>query len=262
MKDAPVVFRAHKLHKYIQTKHILKGIDLRLYQSEIVSIIGPSGAGKSTLLRCLTLLEKVDSGSIWYGEKELCSDQGERISLYKPDAELARLRSYVGLVFQDFNLFPHWTVDKNITEALCCVKGMDKAAAYQRADEMLTKVNMQDYQDKYPHQLSGGQKQRVAIARALSLSPRVLFFDEPTSALDPELTREFLLLVRGFAQEGITMCMVTHDIDFAKRVSDRMIFVEDGRIVEEGLSSELLAKPQHTRTREFLESALSSYTLN
>lgn len=258
MSDSTVVLRARNLEKSFNGLPVLKGIDLSLCESEVVAFIGPSGAGKSTLLRCLTLLDQVDKGSLVYGETELCAEGPQAYAVYQNETVINQVRSYIGLVFQDFNLFPHWTVLKNITEPLCSVKNMDKDAALTYAREMLAKVSMQDFENKYPHQLSGGQKQRVAIARALSLSPKILFFDEPTSALDPELTLEFLELIKELVCEGISICMVTHEIDFAKRVADRILFIEGGRVVEEGSVEELVQRPKHARTKEFLESALSS----
>ena len=229
---------------------VLKGIDLHVYQGEVVAIIGPSGSGKSTLLRCATLLERIDRGRIAYGELVMA---GGSPAIYADKPTLQKIRACFGLVFQNFNLFPHFSVLRNLTEAPVRVLGAEKAAAEAEARRLLEKVGLADRADAYPYQLSGGQQQRVAIARALALHPGLLFFDEPTSALDPELTGEILKVIRSLAKEHMTMVIVTHEMAFARDVADRVVFMDGGVIVEEGVPADVFGHPKNPRTRAFLE---------
>lgn len=231
---------------------VLKDISLTVTQGQVLAVIGPSGSGKSTLLRCATLLEQVDSGTIRYnGETMVATDDGGR-AIYAPHADLKRIRSYFGLVFQNFNLFPHFSVLRNITEAPIHVAKQSKQQATETAMELLDRMGLRDKADAYPCQLSGGQQQRVSIARALALRPDILFFDEPTSALDPELTGEILKVIRELAAERMTMVIITHEMAFARDVADRIIFMDDGVIVEQGEATEVINNPQQERTKLFL----------
>ena len=234
---------------------VLKDISLSVEEGEIVSIIGPSGSGKSTMLRCATMLEEIDGGEILYmGKKAAWVENGK---VMHPDKkEMKEIRSCFGLVFQNFNLFPHYSVLKNITDAPIHVQKRNKDEVYKEAMELLKKMGLEDKADAYPFQLSGGQCQRVAIARALALNPKILFFDEPTSALDPELTGEVLKVIKSLADLDITMVIVTHEMSFARDVADRAIFMDQGRIVEQGEAKALFASPQQPRTRQFLEKFL------
>lgn len=233
---------------------VLSGVSLSVKKGEVVSIIGSSGSGKSTLLRCATMLEKISSGSISYkGEKMAWTDETGKV-IYAPKAELAKIRSYFGLVFQNFNLFPHMTVLKNITAAPITVMKMPKAQAEAEAMELLSKMGLADKANEYPCRLSGGQQQRVSIARALICKPEILFFDEPTSALDPLLTGEVLRVIRSLADEHMTMVIVTHEMPFARAVSDRVVFLDGGVIVEQGSPEQVFENPQQERTKEFLKS--------
>ena len=230
---------------------VLKDISVNVSQGEIVSIIGPSGSGKSTLLRCATMLETMDRGEIAYlGERAVWSEADGRLQ-YAPKAKLRQIQSQYGLVFQNFNLFPHFSVLKNVVDAPIRVQGKDKAAALAEGRELLKKMGLADKEDAYPCQLSGGQCQRVAIARALALNPKILFFDEPTSALDPELTGEVLKVIRSLAELDIAMVIVTHEMAFARDISDRVIFMADGVIVEEGAPEKVFAS-DNERTQSFL----------
>ena len=229
---------------------VLKDISLSVAEGEVVSIIGPSGSGKSTLLRCATLLEQMDDGSLTYmGEKAAESINGKTV--YAKPADLKKIQRHFGLVFQNFNLFPHYTVMKNIIDAPIHVDKVSRTEAVARAEKLLAQLGLSDKADAYPYQLSGGQQQRVSIARALALQPKILFFDEPTSALDPELTAEVLKVIRQLASEHMTMIIVTHEMQFAREVSDRIIFMEQGVIVEEG-SPEALFTTENARVREFI----------
>lgn len=230
---------------------VLKDISLAVEDGEIVSIIGPSGSGKSTLLRCATMLETMDRGEILYRQtRAVWSDEKGNIQ-YAPKKELKEIQSLYGLVFQNFNLFPHYSVMKNITDAPIHVQKRDKKEVESEARELLRKMGLEDKADAYPCQLSGGQCQRVAIARALALNPQILFFDEPTSALDPELTGEVLKVIRSLADLNIAMVIVTHEMAFARDISDRVIFMADGVIVEEG-SPETVFTSDNERTQNFL----------
>lgn len=245
--------------KLLEMKHIRKAFDgtgvlqdisMSIKEGEIVSIIGPSGSGKSTLLRCATMLETIDDGEIVYlGKKASWIENGKAV--FPKKNELKEIQSYFGLVFQNFNLFPHYSVIKNITDAPIHVQKRNKEEVYQQARELLAKMGLSDKEDAYPFQLSGGQCQRVAIARALALNPKILFFDEPTSALDPELTGEVLKVIRSLADLDITMVIVTHEMEFARNISDRIIFMDKGVIALEGTPEEVFGA-EHTRMKEFL----------
>jgi len=232
---------------------VLNGISLSVGKGEVVAIIGSSGGGKSTLLRCATTLEKIDSGSITIGGKTLVTTDENGVTHYASKHELVDIRSKFGLVFQSFNLFPHFSVRHNITDALIHVHKMSKEDADKVADTLHLKTGLTDKADAYPCNLSGGQQQRVSIARALAANPDILFFDEPTSALDPELTKEILKVIRQLAEEKMTMVIVTHEMSFARDVADRIIFMDRGVIVEEGTADEIINHPKNPRTREFLQ---------
>lgn len=237
--------------KSFEKLEVIKDISLTVKKGEIVSIIGPSGSGKSTLLRCATMLESMDSGELIYlGEKAAWNDHNGR-SVYAAKKERRKIRENYGLVFQNFNLFPHYSVMKNITDAPITVQKRDKKEVYESARELLKKMGLEDKEQAYPCQLSGGQSQRVAIARALALNPQILFFDEPTSALDPELTGEVLKVIRSLADLDITMVIVTHEMAFARDISDRIIFMADGLIVEEGKPEDVFSSV-NLRTKSFL----------
>jgi ABC-type polar amino acid transport system ATPase subunit len=225
---------------------VLDGIDLEVAQGDVLVVIGPSGSGKSTLLRCINLLEPIDSGRIFL--------EGQEITAKRVDVSGVRQR--IGIVFQQFNLFPHLRAIDNVTLAARRVKGMKRARAEERAHELLARVGLDEKAKQYPHQLSGGQQQRVAIARALMMDPHVMLFDEVTSALDPELVGEVLISVRDLAQSGMTMLVVTHEMQFAREVGDRLIFMDDGRIVEEGRPANVLDNPREERTQKFLRRSL------
>jgi ABC-type polar amino acid transport system ATPase subunit len=221
---------------------VLKGVDLHVSQGEVVVIIGPSGSGKSTFLRCMNHLESINSGSITINGK----------MVENKEAALNKLRQDIGMVFQQFNLFPHMTVLQNIMEAPILLKKMTKADAKKNGIQLLKKVGLEDKADEYPNRLSGGQKQRVAIARALAMEPTVMLFDEPTSALDPELVGEVLSVMKELAKEGMTMVVVTHEMGFAKEVADRVIFMDGGNIIEQGIPEDIFVNPQNDRTKGFL----------
>ena len=230
--------------------HVLKDISISVKEGEILSIIGPSGSGKSTLLRCATMLEKINGGEIIYLGEQAASAKDGQVNYVKGE-KLKKVQGYFGLVFQNFNLFPHYSVLKNITDAPIHVQKRNKDEVYKEARELLKKMGLEDKEDAYPCQLSGGQCQRVAIARALALNPKILFFDEPTSALDPELTGEVLKVIRSLADLDITMVIVTHEMQFAKDISDRMIFMDQGLVVVEGTPDEVFAS-NNARMKEFL----------
>lgn len=231
---------------------VLKGVSVSVEKGEVLSVIGPSGGGKSTLLRCATLLESIDAGSIAYsGAYAVKTSEGR--ACYAPAKELSAVRRRFGLVFQNFNLFPHWSVLKNLADAPVHVAGVSKAEAAEKAMVLLAKMGLSEKANAYPCQLSGGQQQRVCIARALCMDPEILFFDEPTSALDPELTGEVLRVIRSLAEENMTMVVVTHEMGFAAKVSDRVIFLDGGAIVEEGPPAQVLSSPTQERTRRFLD---------
>ena len=247
------VLTMQNVRKSFGANEVLKGISLTVDRGEVVSVIGPSGSGKSTLLRCATLLETMDAGSLAY-EGEYAAADAEGKSIYADKAALRRLKRRFGLVFQQFDLFPHYTVLKNVMDAPLVVQKREKNEVREHALSLLDRMGLSDKADTYPCQLSGGQQQRVAIARALAMRPDILFFDEPTSALDPELTGEVLRVIRGLAEEKMTMVIVTHEMAFARAVSDRVIFMDGGVIVEQGDPERVLGDPEQERTRRFLRS--------
>ena len=246
--------------KLLEMKHIkkefdglgvLKDISLAVEEGEILSIIGPSGSGKSTLLRCATMLEQIDGGEICYMGERVAYVDGQGIRKYPKGDQARKIHSYFGLVFQNFNLFPHYSVMKNIADAPIRIQKRNKDEVFKEARELLAKMGLSDKENAYPCQLSGGQCQRVALARALALNPKILFFDEPTSALDPELTGEVLKVIRSLADLQITMVIVTHEMSFARDISDRVIFMDQGVVALEGKPDEVF-EADHARIREFL----------
>ena len=247
-----MILEMKNIRKHFDDLEVLKDISLSVDSGEVVSIIGPSGSGKSTLLRCATFLETIDGGEINYmGQKAAHTDESGN-AVYVSHQELKKFRSYCGLVFQQFNLFPHYSVLKNLTDAPIQVQHRDKDEAEQTALELLDKMGIKNKADAYPYQLSGGQQQRVAIARALAMKPEILFFDEPTSALDPELTGEVLKVIRQLAEEKMTMVVVTHEMPFAKAVSNRVLFMDGGVVVEQGSPEAVFDNPREERTKAFL----------
>jgi polar amino acid transport system ATP-binding protein len=240
------VVRAEGIRKSFGDNVVLDGIDMSVAARETLVVIGPSGSGKSTLLRCINLLEPIDSGRIWL--------EGEEIT--GKGVKVAQIRQRIGIVFQQFNLFPHLKAIDNVTLAARRVRHMSRREAESRALELLERVGLQDKAKQHPHQLSGGQQQRVAIARALMMEPRVVLFDEVTSALDPELVGEVLVVMKDLAESGMTMVVVTHEMQFAREVGDRLIFMDEGRIVEEGVPGDVLDRPREERTRRFLRRSL------
>jgi polar amino acid transport system ATP-binding protein len=234
------------LHKYFGPNEVLKGIDFEVDHGQVVCVIGPSGSGKSTLLRCVNRLEEPTSGRIVV----------EGIDITDPETDLDDVRSRIGIVFQQFNLFPHLNVLRNLTLAQRRVRRRSKEEAVDIARRNLAKVGLGDREDAYPAHLSGGQQQRVAIARALSMDPDMMLFDEPTSALDPELVGDVLGVMRDLAHEGMTMMVVTHEMGFAREVGDKLVFMDDGVIVEEGVPADVLSRPQNERTQAFLSKVL------
>ena len=247
-----MIIEMNNIKNQFDDLEVLKDISFGVDSGEVVSIIGPSGSGKSTLLRCATFLETIDRGEIIYlGEKAAYTDESGK-AVYVTPQELKHFRSYYGLVFQQFNLFPHYSVLKNLTDAPIHVQHRKKDEAEETAMELLAKMGIADRADAYPYQLSGGQQQRVAIARALAMKPQILFFDEPTSALDPELTGEVLNVIKQLAEEKMTMVVVTHEMALDKAVSNRVIFMDGGVIVEQGDPIEVFENPQEERTKQFL----------
>ncbi len=244
-----LIISASKVNKYFGDKHVLKDVDFEVRKREVVALIGPSGSGKSTLIRCFNGLEKYTSGEIYI--------HGQKLDPRFSNKQLAPIRRELGMVFQNFNLFPHMTVLQNVIEAPLLVRKMPKDQAVALGERLLAKVGLAEKRDAYPNKLSGGQKQRVAIARALAIQPRALLFDEPTSSLDPELVGEVLKVMRDLAYEGSTMVVVTHEMQFARDVSDRVVFISDGVIVEQGDPEEIFKQPKHERTKLFLERVLS-----
>ncbi len=240
------MINVHNLHKSFGKVEVLKGIDQQINAGEVVAVIGPSGSGKSTFLRCLNLLEQPSQGEIII----------EGQSITAADADIDKLRQKVGMVFQNFNLFPHLTVAQNITLAPVKLKRIEREAALSKAQQLLTMVGLAHKADAYPNSLSGGQKQRVAIARALAMEPDIMLFDEPTSALDPEMVGEVLDVMKNLAQQGMTMVVVTHEMGFAREVADRVLFIDGGVIVEDRPPAELFDHPAHARTQSFLSKVL------
>ena len=240
------------LKKNFGKLEVLKDVSTDIYEGEVVVVLGPSGSGKSTLLRCATLLTEMDSGDLLYSGDYAAKNNEAGVSVYADKQTLKTIRSRFGLVFQNFNLFPHYSVLKNLTDAPIHVLGRSKQDAEEKAMGLLEKMGLADKAGAYPCQLSGGQQQRVAIARALAMEPEILFFDEPTSALDPELTGEILKVIRQLAEEHMTMVIVTHEMSFARDVADRVIFMDGGVIVEQGDPKDVISNPKEERTRQFL----------
>jgi len=244
------------LRKSFGDVEVLRGIDFEVARGEVVAIIGPSGSGKTTMLRCVNLLERPSAGRIEVEGRVLCEENADGSMRFSDKAEIRAIREHVGMVFQRFNLFPHFTAVENVIEAPMAVRGLSRKDAKARALELLDSVGLAHKADSYPLQLSGGQQQRVAIARALAMDPAFMLFDEVTSAVDPELAGEILLVMKRLAQEGMTMLVVTHEMGFAAEVADRVLFIDHGLIVEEGPATEVLGKPKHQRTRSFLRAVL------
>ena len=243
------MLKTNNLHKYFGKLEVLKGISTEIQQGEVVAVIGASGSGKSTFLRCLNLLEEPTSGEVYFKDQNLTTKDDKNFNINK-------VREHIGMVFQHFNLFPNMTVLENITLAPIQVKGKSKEEAEAKALELLEKVGLVDKKDVYPHTLSGGQKQRVAIARALAMEPDVMLFDEPTSALDPEMVKEVLLVIKDLAKSGMTIVIVTHEMGFAKEVATRVMFIDEGVILEEGTPQDVFNNPKQARTKEFLDKVM------
>jgi polar amino acid transport system ATP-binding protein len=256
MTGARPMIEVSGLHKYFGPLHVLRGIDLSVATGEVVCIIGPSGSGKSTLLRCLNHLEVAEQGSIRIDGKIAYRDENDGKFRAHSNRAVAAVRAQVGMVFQQFNLFPHLTAVANVMEAPVHVLGRSRAEARRRALELLAQVGLSDKAEAFPEELSGGQQQRAAIARALAMDPKAMLFDEVTSALDPELVSEVLTVMRDLARRGMTMVVVTHEMNFARQVSSRVIFMDHGRIVEEGDPATIFGAPREARTREFLRTIL------
>jgi polar amino acid transport system ATP-binding protein len=255
MGGQPMV-KAEAVYKNYGRLEVLRGIYLEVQPKEVMCMIGPSGSGKSTFLRCINHLEKINAGRL-YVDGELVGYQQRGDKLYElPDSEVCRKRSEIGMVFQRFNLFPHMTALENVIEAPIQVKKESRASAVPQGRAMLERVGLADKMNAYPNQLSGGQQQRVAIARALAMQPKLMLFDEPTSALDPELVGEVLDVMRGLAEDGMTMIVVTHEMGFAREVGDTLVFMDGGVIVESGNPRDVLSSPKHERTRSFLSKVL------
>lgn len=254
MTDRPIALNLKDIHKNYGSLEVLKGVSLTAHDGDVISILGSSGSGKSTLLRCINLLEKPSSGEIFIGQEklELIEKKGELVA--KNPKQLEKLRSKIGFVFQNFNLWPHKTILQNIIEGPTQVLGINKDEAIADAQRLLDKVGLLSKKDAYPDNLSGGQKQRVAIARTLAMKPRVLLFDEPTSALDPELVNEVLAVMKELADEGRTMLIVTHEMRFAREVSSQVVFLHQGRVEEMGPPDEIFDNPKSARVKEFMAS--------
>ena len=248
MTDDNGIIRVENLHKSFGTNHVLRGIDLEVRKGEVIAVIGPSGSGKSTLIRCLNLLEKATDGKIFL--------DGNEITNLKSEKEMDMIRVRMGMVFQQFNLFPHYTIRENLIHAPMKVKGLSKEEANDMAEKLLKKVGIYDKIDAWPSSLSGGQQQRVAIARALAMKPEIMLFDEPTSALDPEMVGEVLNVMKHLAEEGMTMIVVTHEMGFAKEVSSRVLFIDEGVIREDNTPKEIFENPRESRTKDFLSKVL------
>ena len=247
-----LMVKVESVHKRFGRLEALRGVSMEVQRAEVTVIIGPSGSGKSTLLACINHLEKIDAGRIWV-DGQLVGYRQEGTKLYElREREVAERRAAIGMVFQRFNLFPHRTALENIIEAPVWVRKVSRATAERRGLELLDRVGLANRADAYPAQLSGGQQQRVAIARALAMEPKLMLFDEPTSALDPELVGDVLDAIRQLARDGMTMIVVTHEIGFAREVGDRLVFMDGGVVVEEGLPAEVLTSPREPRTQAFL----------
>lgn len=251
-----MILEIKNLHKSFADLEVLKGISLSVDKGDVVSVIGPSGSGKSTLLRCATFLETMDSGEIRYLDRAAAWTGEEGKAVYLPQSELRRMKSVFGLVFQQFNLFPHYTVLHNLMASPMVVQKRSREEAEQTARELLKRMGLEDKAESYPCQLSGGQQQRVAIARALAMRPKVMLFDEPTSALDPEMVNEVLDVMKSLANEGMTMAVVTHEMGFAREVGDRLLFVDGGNIIEQGAPKDVFENPKEERTKLFLSKVL------
>lgn len=247
------ILELKNIRKSFDNKVVLDGIDLTVDQGEVVSILGPSGSGKSTFLRCATFLETADGGSIAYKDREVVKMDEQGNTLYGSKADIRWASGQFGLVFQNFNLFPHFNVLKNVSDAPIINQKRKKEEVYEEVRTLLKKVGLEGREEAYPCELSGGQQQRVAIARALAMKPSMLYFDEPTSALDPEITAEILRLLKQLAAEKMTMVIVTHEIDFARAVSDRVVFMDEGVVVETGTPEEVIDHPKNERTKAFLK---------
>jgi polar amino acid transport system ATP-binding protein len=252
----PLMVDARSVRKSFGANEVLKGITLQVEQGQVLCLLGPSGSGKSTFLRCINHLETINGGRLYVdGELMGFREKSDAIHEMKPSA-IAKQRGEIGMVFQRFNLFPHLTALENVIEAPIGVRGVARAEAISKAKELLASVGLGDKSDHYPSQLSGGQQQRVAIARALAMEPKLMLFDEPTSALDPELVGDVLDVMRKLAKSGMTMIVVTHEIGFAREVADRVVFMDDGVVVEDGIPSQVIDKPQNARTKAFINSVL------
>lgn len=247
---------ARRVRKSFGSNEVLKGIDLQVAQGQVLCLLGPSGSGKSTFLRCINHLETINGGRLYVdGELMGFKERGEATYELKPSA-VAMQRSEIGMVFQRFNLFPHLTALENVIEAPIGIRGLKRNEAVEKGMKLLQSVGLGDRANHYPSQLSGGQQQRVAIARALAMEPKLMLFDEPTSALDPELVGDVLDVMRKLAQSGMTMIVVTHEIGFAREVADRVVFMDEGVVVESGSPSEVIDNPQNERTKAFINSVL------
>ena len=244
--DNETVIRVSSIEKTFGENHVLNGLSLTVNKGEVISVIGPSGCGKSTLVRSIVRLEEIDEGKIFFHGEDITSD----------DVDINKIRQKIGMVFQNFNLFPHMTVKENIMLAPVKLGIMDKVQASQKADELLERIGLSDKADQYPSRLSGGQQQRVAIIRALAMNPDVMLFDEPTSALDPEMVGEVLSLMKDLANSGMTMLVVTHEMGFARDVSDKVVFLNEGRVVEVNTPEEFFGNPKNARLKEFLSKVL------
>ncbi len=255
-RDAPPIVRVVGLEKSFGPIHVLKGIDLTIARGEVISVIGPSGSGKSTLLRCLNFLEVPSAGAVYVQGKLLGFEERNGSRVKASSKALNDARKGIGIVFQQFNLWPHLTVIENIVEAPIHVHGWSKQAATEEAMALLGKVGLQEKRDEYPSRLSGGQQQRVAIVRALVMKPSLMLFDEVTSALDPELVSEVLQVMQDLAREGMTMVVVTHEMDFAREVSHRVVVMDEGRIIEEGAPDRIFTRPENPHTQRFLKKVL------
>jgi len=250
------ILQALDIHKKFDSLKVLKGVSLQVEKGQVIAIIGPSGSGKSTFLRCLNHLEIIDRGEITIEGEIMARNDPDGYARYSSEIEIDQIRRKMGMVFQNFNLFPHKSVLENLMLAPMLVKQADKISVEDKARQLLGKVGLSQKANNYPFELSGGQQQRVAIARALAMEPDIMCFDEPTSALDPELTGEVLQVMKDLASEHMTMIVVTHEIGFAREVADRVIFMDEGLIVEEGTAEEVIVNPHHERTRAFLSKVL------